>query len=68
MTCRNGVCHNPGREYAYYLNRRRTVLCDACYAALSAIGMSLTAIEPDTRPAWLRRGFNGRDETGRVAA
>jgi len=68
MSCRNGACHKPGREYRYALGRRTTVLCDDCHAALTAIGMALTATTPDPRPEWLRRGVRGRDETGRVVA
>lgn len=68
MTCRNGSCHKPGREYRYALGRRLTVLCDECHASLSAIGMLLTATEPDTRPTWIRRGVLARDESGRPAA
>ena len=67
-TCRNGVCHKPGREYAYALGRKRTHLCDDCHRSLTGIGMSLTAIEPDTRPEWIRRGIEARETTGLVAA
>lgn len=68
MTCRNGTCHKPGREYRYALGHRTTVLCDDCLDALAAIGMTLTPTGEDPRPVWLRRGVRGRDETGRVVA
>lgn len=75
--CRNGVCRNPAKAYSYGLapNRRRTQLCDACYASLTAVGMGLREERradpnrPDRthRPAWLSH-LNARDETGRVLA
>ena len=75
MTCRNGDCGQPARPYAYALGHRQSVLCDACFASLSAIGMSLSPIERRDHvepvaherrrwmPVWRRRDLS-RDLTG----
>lgn len=69
MKCKNGSCGKAGRVYSYALGTRRTILCDECHAALSAIGMHFRVVEEvrDDRPVWLRRGFIARDESGMAA-
>ena len=79
-------CAQPGciqtdvKPYKRYIGHGLVLLCGSCFAALSAIGMSLTPVERREtalpvvterrrigRPAWLTHRL-GRDETGSLVA
>jgi hypothetical protein len=70
MICRNGDCGSPARPYRYALGQRRTALCDACLASLTAMGMVFRLIEEPAapKPRWLANLTAREDASWRGAA
>ena len=76
MICSQADCTNEGAAYRLALRQIRSVLCPACHASLSSMGMvwvperrtvDVTPIRERRQPEWLNR-ISGRDETGRIVA